>query len=104
MKYIAFLRAINVGGHTDRIEALRNYFEALGFANVSTFIASGNMIFDADETDPACARSSSMLALVSRYYNEAASSCTRSCACQPAAARSPADTVRLGSAWLSASD
>src|SRR4051794_37902161 len=52
MRYIAFLRAINVGGHTVKMEALRNHFEALGFANVSTFIASGNVIFDAPESDP----------------------------------------------------
>lgn len=43
---IAFLRAINVGGHTVRMEALREHFEALGLSGVSTFIASGNVIFD----------------------------------------------------------
>lgn len=46
-KYVAFLRAINVGGHTVRMEDLRRLFESLGFANVETFIASGNVIFDA---------------------------------------------------------
>ena len=45
-KYIAFLRAINVGGHTVKMEKLKKLFEALGFSNVSTFIASGNVIFD----------------------------------------------------------
>lgn len=45
-KYIAFLRAINVGGHTVRMEHLCSLFESLGFANVETFIASGNVIFD----------------------------------------------------------
>ncbi len=45
-KYIAFLRAINVGGHTVKMEYLRSLFEALGFANVETFIASGNVIFE----------------------------------------------------------
>ena len=43
---IAFLRAINVGGHTVKMEALRRQFEALGFSNVETFIASGNVIFE----------------------------------------------------------
>jgi len=46
-RYIAFLRAINVGGHTVKMDVLRQHFEALGFANVETFIASGNVIFTA---------------------------------------------------------
>ena len=44
-KYIAFLRAINVGGHTVKMDYLRLLFETLGFSNVETFIASGNVIF-----------------------------------------------------------
>lgn len=45
-KYVAFLRAINVGGHTVKMDYLRSLFEAIGFAKVETFIASGNVIFD----------------------------------------------------------
>jgi uncharacterized protein (DUF1697 family) len=45
-RYVAFLRAINVGGHTVKMDHLRNLFTGLGFANVETFIASGNVIFD----------------------------------------------------------
>jgi uncharacterized protein (DUF1697 family) len=45
-KYVAFLRAINVGGHTVKMDHLRGLFEALKFSNVETFIASGNVIFD----------------------------------------------------------
>ena len=45
-KHIAFLRAINVGGHTVKMDALRQMFESLGFADVETFIASGNVIFE----------------------------------------------------------
>ena len=45
-KYIAFLRAINVGGHTVKMDHLRQLFESLDFANVETFIASGNVIFE----------------------------------------------------------
>ncbi|MCL5994471.1 MAG: DUF1697 domain-containing protein [Chloroflexi bacterium] len=48
---IAFLRAINVGGHAVKMEALRTLFEALGFANVATFIASGNVIFESRAAD-----------------------------------------------------
>ena len=45
-RYIAFLRAINVGGHTVKMEALKDLFSKLGFRNVETFIASGNVIFE----------------------------------------------------------
>ncbi len=49
-RYVAFLRAINVGGHTVKMDYLRMLFEALGFSNVETFIASGNVIFDSKAT------------------------------------------------------
>jgi uncharacterized protein (DUF1697 family) len=45
-KLIAFLRAINVGGHNVKMEALRELFIEVGCTNVETFIASGNIIFD----------------------------------------------------------
>ena len=44
-RYFAFLRAINVGGHTVTMERLRALFEGFGFTGVETFIASGNVIF-----------------------------------------------------------
>jgi uncharacterized protein (DUF1697 family) len=50
-QFIAFLRAINVGGHVVKMDQLRRFFEALGFANVETFIASGNVIFEAKSKD-----------------------------------------------------
>jgi uncharacterized protein (DUF1697 family) len=47
-RYIAFLRAINVGGHNAvKMDFLRRLFESLGFSNVETFIASGNVVFEA---------------------------------------------------------
>jgi uncharacterized protein (DUF1697 family) len=45
-RLVAFLRAINVGGHNVKMDRLRELFEALGLSNVETFIASGNVIFD----------------------------------------------------------
>lgn len=45
-QYVAFLRAINVANRRVKMETLRNAFTALGFTNVSTFIASGNVIFE----------------------------------------------------------
>jgi len=50
-RYFAFLRAINVGGHTVKMDALRQIFESLGFAGVETFIASGNVTFEAGLQD-----------------------------------------------------
>jgi uncharacterized protein (DUF1697 family) len=44
-RLIAFLRAINVGGHVVKMDALRKQFEALGLTGVETFIASGNVLF-----------------------------------------------------------
>jgi uncharacterized protein (DUF1697 family) len=51
-RYIALLRAINVGGHTVKMEQLRKLFVELGFASVETFIASGNVIFEAADQKP----------------------------------------------------
>ena len=51
MRYIAFLRAINVGGHTVTMARLKQIFEAMGFSDVETFIASGNVIFTTKAKD-----------------------------------------------------
>ena len=45
-RYIAFLRAINVGGRVVKMDALRDLLSSLGLSNVETFIASGNVIFE----------------------------------------------------------
>jgi uncharacterized protein (DUF1697 family) len=45
-KYVALLRAINVGGHIVKMDHLRSLFAEIGLTNVETFIASGNVIFD----------------------------------------------------------
>jgi uncharacterized protein (DUF1697 family) len=52
-RLIAFLRAINVGGHTVTMDKLRKEFEALGLKDVETFIASGNVIFTPRSLDVA---------------------------------------------------
>jgi uncharacterized protein (DUF1697 family) len=52
-RLIAFLRAINVGGHTVTMAQLRKEFEALSLKDVETFIASGNVIFSARLADTA---------------------------------------------------
>ncbi|HEV7587643.1 MAG TPA: DUF1697 domain-containing protein [Longimicrobium sp.] len=52
-RYVAFMRALNVGGHTVKMDHLRSLFEALGFTGVESFIASGNIVFDSPSTDAA---------------------------------------------------
>lgn len=45
---VAFLRGINVGGKKlMRMSRVRQAFEALGFLNVKTLLASGNVLFEA---------------------------------------------------------
>jgi uncharacterized protein (DUF1697 family) len=50
-EYVAFLRAINVGGRFVKMDVLSNIFTVDGFENVRTFIQSGNVIFNSAETD-----------------------------------------------------
>jgi len=49
--YIAFLRGINLGNRRLKMDHLRALFEELKFTDVSTFIASGNVIFAAKAAD-----------------------------------------------------
>ena len=51
-KYVAFLRAINVGGNAIiKMTDLKRMFESAGLENVQTYIQSGNVIFECDEED-----------------------------------------------------
>jgi uncharacterized protein (DUF1697 family) len=52
-RHIAFLRAINVGGRRVKMDRLREIVQQLGFAGVETFIASGNVAFEAPAGDGA---------------------------------------------------
>lgn len=46
--YAAFLRALNVGGKSViKMDELKKQFEKLGFTNVKTVLASGNVLFGA---------------------------------------------------------
>jgi uncharacterized protein (DUF1697 family) len=46
VRYVAFLRAVNVGGRRVSMDRLRALFEELGYEDVSTYIASGNVLFE----------------------------------------------------------
>ena len=50
--YVALLRAINVGGHVVKMDRLRAEFVACGLRDVTTFIASGNVLFASPATEP----------------------------------------------------
>ena len=52
MKYVAFLRAINVGGRIVKMDRLRALFEKLPISDVETFIASGNVVFTSSSRSP----------------------------------------------------
>lgn len=53
MRYIALLRGINVGGKNKLSMAeLKKEFLALGFTQVSTYINSGNILFESPSEDP----------------------------------------------------
>jgi uncharacterized protein (DUF1697 family) len=47
--YIAFLRGINLGKRNVKSDELRSIFSGMGFENVRTYIASGNVLFDTKE-------------------------------------------------------
>lgn len=49
--YIAFLRGINLGKRNVKSDQLRSIFSDLGFENVRTVIASGNVIFETKGKD-----------------------------------------------------
>jgi uncharacterized protein (DUF1697 family) len=54
MRYLALLRGINVGGKTlIKMGDLKTCIEALGFDDVSTYIASGNVFFESGERNAA---------------------------------------------------
>jgi len=51
--YIAMLRGINVSGQKSiRMEQLRGMFEAMGLQQVTTYIQSGNVIFESEPSEP----------------------------------------------------
>lgn len=53
MRYAALLRGINVGGNKKVPMAdLKKHLEKAGYENIKTLLASGNVLFDADEKDP----------------------------------------------------
>jgi uncharacterized protein (DUF1697 family) len=68
MRYVALLRGINVGGKSlVRMADLKECVEELGYDDVSTFIASGNVLFATSERDAAKLESTLEEALERRF-------------------------------------
>ena len=51
--YVAMLRAVNVTGHTIKMEQLRGLCDGLGLQKVETYVQSGNIVFQAKTENPA---------------------------------------------------
>lgn len=57
MRYVALLRAINLGAVRQlKMADLRALLETLGFGDVSTYLQSGNAVFSSGEGDPSTIR------------------------------------------------
>ena len=50
-RHVALLRGVNLGKRQVKSAELKTAFEAMGFANVRTLLASGNVLFDAAPAD-----------------------------------------------------
>ncbi len=54
IEYITFLRGINVSGQKIiQMQDLAKLYESFGFNNVKTYLQTGNVLFDSEETDTA---------------------------------------------------
>jgi uncharacterized protein (DUF1697 family) len=51
-KYAAFLRGINVGNIRIKMTDLKAMFEALGFQQVKTYLQTGNVVFETNQSIP----------------------------------------------------
>jgi uncharacterized protein (DUF1697 family) len=53
VRYIALLRAVNVGGRKVTMAELKTAATKLGYENARTLVASGNLVFDTKKAAPA---------------------------------------------------
>jgi uncharacterized protein (DUF1697 family) len=67
MRYVAFLRGINVGGRTIRMAELRACMEALGLTDVRTVLQTGNVVCTSDEPDADALRTQIEQGLQARF-------------------------------------
>jgi uncharacterized protein (DUF1697 family) len=53
IRYVALLRAVNVGGRKVTMKELKEAAGKLGYENARTLVASGNLVFETKKTAPA---------------------------------------------------
>jgi uncharacterized protein (DUF1697 family) len=71
MTYIAFLRAVNVGGRTVTMTRLRDLFEELELRDVRTFIQSGNVFFTAGARERGVRARAALARRIERHLSSA---------------------------------
>ncbi|SEF24901.1 DUF1697 domain-containing protein [Variovorax sp. NFACC27] len=71
VRHVALLRGVNVNGITIKSADLKALFVELGFGAVRTVLASGNVLFDTDESDAAALRTRIEQALRKRFGYDA---------------------------------
>ncbi|QBJ94941.1 DUF1697 domain-containing protein [Rhodococcus sp. ABRD24] len=70
-RYVALLRGVNVGGVNIKMADLRRVFTRLGFTDVKTVLASGNVLFSAGTSDAAKLKATIEAALRAEFGYEA---------------------------------
>lgn len=50
-RVVAFLRGINLGNRRLTMDELKARFDSLGYSDVATYLASGNVVFDGGDRD-----------------------------------------------------
>lgn len=68
-RYVAFLRAINTPPRWVKMELLRASFTEAGYTNVATYIASGNVIFEAS-SEPNVGHIEGIVEAACSFYSE----------------------------------
>jgi uncharacterized protein (DUF1697 family) len=88
--YIALLRGINVGGHRKVPMAdLRSFLRDVGLRGARTYIQTGNIAFESDETDPGLLAGRILAVIGERFGFEPAVLVLRHAALADAAASNP---------------
>lgn len=70
-RWVALLRGINVNGITIAMTDLQGVFRELGYSDVRTVLASGNVVFTAGETDVAALKAGIERALSDTFSYQA---------------------------------
>jgi uncharacterized protein (DUF1697 family) len=66
-KYVSLLRGINVGGRNIKMKDLQDCYASIGITDVKTYLQSGNVTFNAAETDETLITKKLELAVSDRF-------------------------------------